>query len=240
MILADVGGTGLFAVNMEKMGFDIRDVDYATLSHAHGDHAGGIRTFFNNNTSAKFYISKNASENCYLKKFIFRAYCGIPWNVMSEYADRIELVSGDYRLCEGAWLIPHKIPGLEQIGRRESMYRRTAKGWVPDDFDHEQSLVLETAKGLVIVNCCSHGGVVNIINEVKESFPDKDIYGYIGGMHLFNKSEKEIRFVSKAIRETEIAYVCTGHCTKKRAYRIMKEELGDKLEQLQVGLEIEF
>jgi len=34
--------------------------------------------------------------------------------------------------------------------------------------------------------------------------------------------------------------VCTGHCTKDRAYGIMKEELGDILEQLSVGLVMEF
>jgi len=36
-----------------------------------------------------------------------------------------------------------------------------------------------------------------------------------------------------------IAYVCTGHCTKNRAYKIMKEILGDKLSQLRTGLVIE-
>lgn len=120
------------------------------------------------------------------------------------------------------------------------MYRRTNKGWKADDFSHEQSLVLDTDKGLVIVNCCSHGGVVNIINEVKSTFPGKNVYGIIGGFHLFNKSEKEIRSVAGAILDTGIDFVCTGHCTGKRAYEIMKEELGDRIELLHVGLELEF
>ena len=55
---------------------------------------------------------------------------------------------------------------------------------------------------------------------------------------MFNKSEAEIREVAEAIKETGINYVCTGHCTKNRAYGIMKEILGDRLEQLRVGLEI--
>ena len=86
------------------------------------------------------------------------------------------------------------------------MYVRTKKGWKPDDFSHEQSVVIDTDKGLVIINSCSHGGAVNIINEVKE---------------------------------TGIDYVCTGHCTMNRAYHILKDILGDKLEQLQVGKIIE-
>lgn len=53
---------------------------------------------------------------------------------------------------------------LEQIGKKEMMYQKTKLGWKPDNFCHEQSLVLDTDSGLVIFNSCSHGGVVNIIN----------------------------------------------------------------------------
>ena len=160
--------------------------------------------------------------------------------MMTHYADRIEIVSGDYELFDGAYLIPHKTSGLEAIGKREMMYQRTPNGWKPDNFSHEQSLVLDTDKGLVIINCCSHGGAVNIINEVSKTFPDKHVYGLIGGFHLFNKSEAVVREVAREIQKTGIDFVCTGHCTKEKAYDIMKEELGDKLEQMRIGLEMRF
>lgn len=239
-ILADVGASELFADNMLKLGNDIADVDYATLSHAHYDHANGMPRFFKENKKAKFYLRETTGEDCYFKRFFIHRYIGIPQNVMSNYSDRIEIVSGDYRLCDGVYLIPHKTPGLETVGKREMMYRRTINGWQADNFSHEQSLVIDTDKGLVIINCCSHGGAVNIINEIKETFPDKHVYGLIGGFHLFNKSEAEVRRVSEEIRETGIDFICTGHCTKDRAYNIMKKELGDKLEQLRVGLKMEF
>ena len=239
-ILADAGASGLFYVNMDKLGFSIEDVDYATLSHAHYDHANGMPRFFKENSTAKFYVRETTSNNCYAKKGFFRKYIGIPKHVMKDYADRIEVVSGDYKLCEGAYLIPHKTEGLEAIGKREMMYQRNGLKWQYDNFSHEQSLVLDTDKGLVIINCCSHGGAVNIINEIVKTFPDKHVYGLIGGFHLFNKSEEEIRRVSSEILNTGIEFVCTGHCTGKRAYDIMKEELGDRLTQLRVGLEMEF
>ena len=179
-------------------------------------------------------------------KFIFHKYIGIPRKILTKYADRIEMVSGDYKLTDGVWLIPHKTAGLGSIGERELMYRKTRRGWMPDDFAHEQSLVLDTDKGLVIINSCSHGGAVilnscshggteNIINEVKATFPDKKVYGLIGGFHLFNKSEEEVREVASKIRGTGIDYVCTGHCTKGKAFGILKEELGDMVEQMKVG-----
>lgn len=239
-ILADVGGSNLFATNLSKLGFDIKDIDYATLSHAHYDHANGMPLFFEKNSKANFYIQEAAYENCYFKKFIFHKYIGLPKGVLTDYKDRITKVSGDYKLFDGAYLIPHKTNGLEAIGKREMMYQKTSKGWMPDDFSHEQSLVLDTDKGLVIINCCSHGGAVNIINEVKSTFPDKKIYGLVGGFHLFNKPDNEVRDVAKAIKETGIEFVCTGHCTKEHAFNVMKKELGDMMELLKVGLVMTF
>ena len=240
IIMADVGASELFADNMKKLGFDIADVDYATLSHAHYDHAGGMPKFFKENSKAKFYVRETTQANCYARKFLFRKYIGIPKNVLKDYPDRIEIVSGDYSLCEGAYLIPHKTQGLEAIGKRELMFQKTTRGWKPDNFSHEQSLVLDTDKGLVIINCCSHSGAVNIINEVAQTFPDKHVYGIIGGFHLFNKSDDEVRAVAEKIKETGIDFVCTGHCTQARAYNVLKETLGDNLCQLRVGLEMVF
>ncbi|MCQ2420006.1 MAG: MBL fold metallo-hydrolase [Clostridia bacterium] len=239
-ILADVGASGLFAENMKKLGFSVADVDYATLSHAHHDHAGGMAAFFGENQKARFYVRETTADNCYYKLLFLRKYIGIPKNIMADYTDRFEIVSGDYPLCDGVYLIPHKSEGLEKIGRREMMYQRTKKGWKPDNFSHEQSLVLDTDKGLVIINCCSHGGVVNIINDVRKTFPEKHIYGYIGGFHLFNKSEKEVRQVASELAQTGVDYICTGHCTEGNAYAILKEILGDRAEQLRVGLTLTF
>ena len=144
------------------------------------------------------------------------------------------------KLCEGVYLIPHKTEGLSEIGKREKMYQHRDRKWSPDDFSHEQSLVFETQKGLVIFNSCSHGGAVNIINEVAATFPDKKVYALIGGFHLFNKPVSEVQALGKKIRDTGIAYVCTGHCTGGKAYAALQEELGDKLHRLQVGLVMEF
>ena len=239
-ILVDTGASDLFLKNMEILGIDVRDIDYAVLSHAHYDHANGMPSFFDRNTKAKFYLRSGSAEDCYAKKFFFKKYIGIPKNVLRDYPDRIEMVSGDYKVIDGVYLIPHKTKGLSEIGKREMMYRRTGNRWLPDDFSHEQSLVLDTDKGLVIINSCSHGGAANIINEIQATFPEKHVYGLIGGFHLFNKSDSEIRELAKKIKNTGIEYVCTGHCTKNRAYSILQEELGDKLEQMKVGYQVDF
>ena len=238
-ILVDAGSGPLFLDNATKLNETVEDVDYAVLSHAHYDHCNGMPTFFKHNSKAKLYVRDTTSDDCYSKMWIFKRYIGIPKNMMNEYADRIEKVDDNYKLYDGAYLIPHSTENLYLIGKKEKMYRKTKNGWIPDDFSHEQSLVLDTDKGLLIINSCSHGGVVNIINEINKQFKDKKIYGYIGGFHLFNKTDKEVEEVASKLKEIDLDYVCTGHCTKEKAYDILKQHLGDKLEQLHVGLYIE-
>lgn len=239
-ILLDTGASNLFVTNAEKLGIALEEIDLAVLSHAHFDHANGMKAFFDKNSRAKFYLRESSAENCYSKTWFLHKYIGIPRKILSEYPDRIVFAKGDLQIGEGMYLIPHKTQGLEAIGKREKMYQRKGKQWYPDDFSHEQSLVIETGQGLVIFNSCSHGGAVNIINEVADTFPEKKIYALIGGFHLYNRSTSEVRELGKMIKETGIQYVCTGHCTGEKAYAVLKEELGDMLHQLQTGMVMEF
>lgn len=239
-LLLDAGASGLFVTNAQKHGIELEEIDLAVLSHAHYDHANGMKAFFEKNSKAKFYLRESSTENCYSKMWFLHKYIGIPKNILSEYPDRIMFAEGDLQIGDGMYLIPHKTPGLEAIGKREKMYRKKGSRWQPDDFSHEQSLVMETEKGLIIFNSCSHGGAVNIINEIAATFPGKKIYALIGGFHLYNKSSSEVRELGKRIKETGIQYVCTGHCTGERAYAVLKEELGDILHQLQTGMVMEF
>ena len=91
----------------------------------------------------------------------------------------------------------------------------------------------------MIFNSCSHSGPENIINEVREGFPDKKIYGYVGGLHLYYMTNQKIKEVIRQLDESGIEYIATGHCTKDRAYKMLKDGLGDKVHQFRTGLVIE-
>ena len=100
--------------------------------------------------------------------------------------------------------------------------------------------MFETDDGLVIFNSCCHGGADTIIHEVGNAFPDQKIVALIGGFHLYNKSETFVRSLAQSIKETGIRQVYTGHCTGKKAFDILKEEIGDNVHQLKIGLEMDF
>lgn len=238
-ILLDTGASDLFIKNAEIYDIHLENVDMAVLSHAHCDHAKGMEPFFLINQKAKFYLQATTKENCYSRKSIFPKYIGIPKGILNKYSDRIEFVSGDYKLCDGVYLISHKTPGLESIGKQEKMYIRKGITWHPDNFSHEQSLVFDTSKGLIIFNSCSHTGADTVINEINSTFPDKCVYALIGGFHLFNKSEIAIRDLAHKVKNTNVNYICTGHCTGNSAYHILREELGDIILQFYVGFSME-
>lgn len=250
VVLLDTGASDLFVRNAKKLGLDLEKVDFAVLSHAHFDHADGMRPFFEINKKAPFYLQKGTEENCYEKIWLYRKYIGIPRGILREAGERIRFTEGKFQICPGVWLLPHTTPGLEAVGRRNHMYLRSSENggeetdrggrkWRPDDFSHEQSLVFDAEDGLVIFNSCSHGGADNIINEVKAAFPGEKIKAIIGGFHLYTRKADEVRELARSIRDTGIQQVYTGHCTGDRAYAVLSDELGDMIHQLSCGLVIE-
>ena len=60
----------------------------------------------------------------------------------------------------------------------------------------EQSLVLKTCQGLVIITGCAHPGIVEIVEHVRKLF-EENVYLLIGGFHLMGKSPKELRAIAK-------------------------------------------
>lgn len=239
-ILLDAGTTGIFVENAKQMGIRMEDIELTVLSHAHYDHADGLERFFEENKTAKCYLQSCCMENCYDRKDLNKIkYIGIKKGLLNQYADRFVRVEGDQELLPGVTLIPHKTAGLEKIGEKMGMYLYQDGVWKADDFAHEQSLVFDTEKGLVIFNSCSHGGADHIITEVKNTRPGEKIYALIGGFHLFSAPDEEVSALAERIRETGIEKIYTGHCTGERAVGLLQDSLGDMVEQIYTGMEIE-
>ena len=115
----------------------------------------------------------------------------------------------------------------------------TAGQWVPDDFSHEQTLVLETPRGLVLLSSCCHAGADTIIREVQAAFPGRPIQAIVGGFHLYETPDQEVRALARRLRDTGVAQVLTGHCTGERGFSLLREELGAQVTQFSTGLVVE-
>lgn len=94
----------------------------------------------------------------------------------------------------------------------------------------EQSLVVNTEKGLAVITGCSHPGVDKIMERAKDigrSIGQTKIYAVIGGYHGFNKFD----------RLKELAYIGACHCTQ---YKEKIQALyPDKFKAIKAGTIIE-
>ncbi len=245
-ILLDSGSTEAFYENAKALGIDLTHLDACVLSHGHYDHSGGFEALFRNNREIKVYARYEALQP-YLSGSGGMHEIGIPQNVLA-YPERFALVDGCAELFEGVYLVPHATEGLEEIGAKSKLYKKPGDGILPDDFCHEQSLVFDTAKGLVIFNSCSHGGAGNIIREAREACGGKNVYAYVGGLHMKGKrggeeicrfSEEEVDELCGVFRRENVAQIYTGHCTGACGLAKLKERLGDRIHPLTTGLVFE-
>lgn len=242
--LLDTGASHLFAKNAGVMGVDLSKVDVGVLSHAHFDHSDGMAKFFHVNEAAPFYLRKGAGENCYhahklIGHFMYHEYIGIHKGFLKRFADRIRFAEGDMLIAPNVYLVPHKTPGLEAIGERAHLSVKENGKYRYDSFDHEQSLVFDTPRGLFVMNSCSHGGADNIVKEIEATFPGKKIYALLGGFHLFRYKDEVVRAFAERLRELDVQKIYTGHCTGDRAFEILREVLGDRAEQMFTGMTVE-
>lgn len=98
----------------------------------------------------------------------------------------------------------------------------------------EQSLILNTNRGLVVITGCAHPGIVKIVKKAKEIL-DKKIYLVFGGFHLLEKSEGEVKEIIDQFKDLGVLKVGATHCTGDRAIELFKEAYGKNFVQMGVG-----
>jgi len=98
----------------------------------------------------------------------------------------------------------------------------------------EQSLVLNTSKGLVVITGCAHPGIVDIVKRAKEVV-DKKIYLVCGGFHLLSKSEDEVKQIISQFKDLGVIKVGASHCTGDRAIELFKQAYKENFVRMGVG-----
>ncbi len=80
------------------------------------------------------------------------------------------------------------------------------------DLIREQSLVIETARGLVVITGCAHPGVVNVVREAKNLL-DGDVLMVVGGFHLCWMNLLQVRSIVEGVKEEGVERVAPCHCS---------------------------
>ncbi len=98
----------------------------------------------------------------------------------------------------------------------------------------EQSLVINTRKGLIIVTGCSHPGIVNILNKAKQVL-DKPIYLVFGGFHLGDASDNTLNTIIESFKEMKVEKCGATHCTGDKAIGMFKKAFGENYVSMGTG-----
>ncbi len=102
----------------------------------------------------------------------------------------------------------------------------------------EQSLIIKTEKGLVVITGCAHPGIVEIVKKTKELLGE-DIYLVMGGFHLLNTSKKDIEMIVSEFQKIGVQKVSPCHCSGKLCQQIFEDKYKQDYIKLGVGAKLE-
>jgi 7,8-dihydropterin-6-yl-methyl-4-(beta-D-ribofuranosyl)aminobenzene 5'-phosphate synthase len=230
-VLVDTGAKpDTVLLNARELNLDLSDVREVVLTHNHSDHVGGLLTL------RREFMKKNpaALSIAHVGKGIFysRPQDGKEDNVMLALRKEYEAIGGKFvehdapaELFPGAWLtgpVPRKYPERNWSVTGKV---KTPSGLVEDNIPEDQSLVLNTNKGLVVVSGCGHAGIVNTLTFAEKEFPSTPVYALVGGFHLFAATDDQLDWTADKLKGFGVSYLIGVHCTGIEAVYRLRQKL---------------
>ena len=242
-ILFDAGSGKAFCDNAALLGVEIRDINAAVISHRHHDHCNGVTHFLDCNTKAQVYFRECEETDYSFKAFGFKSNVGIDMEIFEKAPERFSFVNEMTEILPNIYVVTNISSKYQQPKGNKYLFSNSGKGCKPDTFDHELLLIIKENDGLVVFTGCAHSGVINMVHTAVELFPSARIKAVVGGFHLVGLpifdsvggSKEEIKAIGQTLEIYPIDKLYTGHCTGMKAFGILKDVLGDRLEHLPTG-----
>jgi len=217
--------------NARDLKIDLSDVREVILTHNHWDHVGGLMTL------RKEMMKRNPSalSVVHVARGIFYSRPALQGedNQMIALKKEYEATGGKFiehegaaEIFPGAWLtgpVPRKYP---ERNWSVSGKVQTPAGLVEDTIPEDQSLVLNTPEGLVVVTGCGHAGIINILTFAREEFPNQSVQAVVGGLHLFPATDEQLDWTADKMKDFKVANLMGAHCTGIEAVYRIRERLG--------------
>jgi 7,8-dihydropterin-6-yl-methyl-4-(beta-D-ribofuranosyl)aminobenzene 5'-phosphate synthase len=231
-LLLDTGGhPDTVLENAHDLNIDLSDVQDVILTHNHWDHVSGLLTL------RKEMMKRNpaALSRTYVARGIFysRPSPQGEQNRMIALKKEYEATGGKFieldgasEIFPGAWLtgpVPRTYPehNWSSTGKVQ-----TPAGLVEDTIPEDQSLVLNTPQGLVVITGCGHAGIINILTFAREQFPNEPVDAVIGGLHLFAATDQQLDWTADKLKQFQVENVMGAHCTGIEAVYRIRERVG--------------
>ncbi|MGM0421195.1 MAG: MBL fold metallo-hydrolase [Bacillota bacterium] len=209
----DTGQEYALIHNAEKSNILLQNASGIFLSHSHEDHVGALDELISLNNKTTIYGHKKVGE---------------------EIINKVEQSKSKINFVEVT--TPREIEkGLWLTGQLSSKYlNEVADTKYYEEAKKENSLFLETEKGLIVLSGCSHAGIANILKYIQE-LTGKSIYGIAGGFHFIGKSDTELTKIIDSINKLEVKKIYPLHCTGFNGQKFMKDNCTAEVQIVAAG-----
>ncbi|MBI9019245.1 MAG: MBL fold metallo-hydrolase [Phycisphaerae bacterium] len=238
-ILFDTGQSDILINNAKVLGVDLSKTDSIVLSHGHYDHTGGLAAVLDVAKNAKIYLHPDALKQRFSKKDFGAKPNGIFESSVKAIQNReVIWTKGPTQIFPGI-TVTGQVPRINDFEDVGGAFYTDKEFQTPDELLDDQTLFIETVKGLVVVLGCAHAGVVNILNYISKLSGKKSVYTVLGGMHLLQASTNRIEQTRIALRDFGLEKIGPAHCTGEKAIEKIISAFPDQYFTCKAGTNID-
>lgn len=246
-ILFGTGASALFLSNAERLGIPADKADTVVLPLNCDDTAGGVETAVRKNKDVRIFIREDAAADCAKREKLLRVRNGLPQSFYKSDKYNVFRFERFTEICRDFYLVA--VNSKEKAADSDRRFYIRKKGfYVPDDFSEECFAVCFPGKrrdGFVLITGGAYTGIADIVKTAKRLW-DAPVLSVVGCFGYANQSGKllssqgSITRAAEELSKLHTGSIYTCHNTGRKGYDIMKDILGDRLQYLRAGEELNF